>query len=126
MALEVLTGSGAAPLVTLAGQPPMLHLSDTVLLGHRTLDLDEGALAELARLPAELRRIDAATVMRDPAAAGRRAAAWLAGAGRGVWLHLDLDVLDPDSLPAVTYPQSGDQTGSSYPPRYDRWRSHRR
>jgi arginase len=25
----------------------------------------------------------------------------------GVWLHLDLDVLDPESLPAVTYPQPG-------------------
>jgi arginase len=46
-------------------------------------------------------------VLADPAGAGRRAAAWLAGAGRGVWLHLDLDVLDPSSLPAVTYPQPG-------------------
>ncbi|MEJ7757350.1 MAG: arginase family protein [Nocardioidaceae bacterium] len=24
-----------------------------------------------------------------------------------MWLHLDLDVLDPQSLPAVTYPQPG-------------------
>ncbi len=24
-----------------------------------------------------------------------------------VWLHLDLDVLDPESLPALTYPQPG-------------------
>ena len=31
----------------------------------------------------------------------------LAGAGRGAWLHLDLDVLDPAVLPAVTYPQPG-------------------
>jgi arginase len=107
MDLAVLTGDGPAPLVTLAGEPPMLPLSDTVLLGHRTQDLDEGALAELARVPADLRRIDAATLMSDPAAAGRRAAAWLAGSGRGVWLHLDLDVLDPGSLPAVTYPQPG-------------------
>jgi arginase len=46
-------------------------------------------------------------VRGDPAAAGRRAAAWLSGAGRGAWLHLDLDVMDPETLPAVTYPQPG-------------------
>jgi arginase len=107
MDLAVLTGDGADPLVTLAGAPPMLALSDTVLVGHRTQNLDEGALAELARLPGDLRRIDAATLIKDPAAAGRRAAAWLTRAGQGVWLHLDLDVLDSGSLPAVTYPQPG-------------------
>jgi len=76
MDLAVLTGDGAAPLVTLAGTPPMIPVSDAVLLGHRTVDLDEGAAAELARLPVELRRIDAATVAADPVTAGQRAAAW--------------------------------------------------
>jgi arginase len=107
MDLAVLTGSGAPPLVTLGGPPPMVRLSDAFLLGHRTSDLDVGAAAELDRLPTELRRMDAATVVRDPAAAGRHAAASLAGVSCGVWLHLDLDVLDPESLPAVTYPQPG-------------------
>ena len=107
MDLAVLTGDGAAPLVMMAGAPPMVPVTDAVLLGHRTSDLDAGATAELARLPDGLRRIDAATMVGDPEAAGRRAAAWLAGAGRGVWLHLDLDVLDPESMPAVTYPQPG-------------------
>jgi arginase len=107
MDLAVLTGDGAAPLVTLAGAPPMIPVSDAVLLGHRRVDLDEGAAAELARLPVELRRIEAATVAADPATAGQRAAAWLASTGRGVWLHLDLDVIDPQSLPAVTYQQPG-------------------
>lgn len=85
----------------------MIPVSDAVLLGHRTGDLDEGGAAELARLPTELRRIDAATVAADPAASGQRAAAWLASTGAGAWLHLDLDVMDPESLPAVTYPQPG-------------------
>ena len=107
MDLAVLAGDGATPLVTLAGEPPMVPVGEMVLLGHRTRGLDDGAAAELARLPAELRRIDAATLAADPVAAGRRAEAWLAGAGRGGWLHLDLDVLDPASLPAVTYPQPG-------------------
>lgn len=107
MDLAVLTGEGAAPLVTLAGASPMVPVGDVVLVGHRTGDLDVGAAAELARLPPVLRRIDAATVATDPAAAGQRAAAWLARTGCGAWLHLDLDVMDPVSLPALTYPQPG-------------------
>jgi arginase len=107
MDLAVLTGNGATPLVTLAGDPPMVAVSDTVLIGHRTGDVDPGAAAELARLPDDLRRLDADTVVSSPSAAGQRAAGWLANSGRGVWLHLDLDVLDAQSLPAVTYPQPG-------------------
>lgn len=107
MDLAILTGDGAAPLVTLAGQPPMVAVDDAVLLGHRARDLDEAAAAELARVPGGLRRIDAESVRRDPTAAGERAAAWLSGTGAGVWLHVDLDVLDPASLPAVSYPQPG-------------------
>jgi arginase len=107
MDLAVLTGDGAAALVTLAGDPPMVPVEDAVLLGHRTRDLDDGAAAELARLPDSLRRIDADGVRRDPTAAGDDAAAWLSGSGAGAWLHVDLDVLDPAALPAVTYPQPG-------------------
>lgn len=105
MELAVLTGDGAVPLVTLGGTPPMVRASDVVLLGHRTEELDADAAAEVARLPPELQQIDAATIMRDSSAAGQQAGALLAGLQRGVWLHLDLDVLDAESLPAVTYPQ---------------------
>jgi arginase len=75
------------------------------LLGHRSRDLDEGAAAELARLHAELRRHDATTVANDPAATGRLTATWLASSGHPIWLHLDVDVLDPDALPVAAYPQ---------------------
>jgi arginase len=105
MDLAVLTGVGAESLVSLGGPPPMVEEAEVVLLGHRAIALDADAVRELARLPAGLRRIDAGTVISDPVAAGERAAAWLAVAGQGVWLHLDVDVLDPQSLPAVTYPQ---------------------
>lgn len=105
MDLAVLTGHGAESLITLAGAPPMVAASDVVLIGHRTTDLDEGSAKEVARLPVELRQIDAATVADDPTAAGQRATACLTDADQGVWLHLDLDVLDAESLPAVTYPQ---------------------
>jgi arginase len=103
--LAVVTGHGPPALAGLAGDPPMVPARDAVLLGHRTRELDADAAAEVARLPGGLRRIDAAAVRDDPAAAGERAAGWLAGAGAGAWLHVDLDVLDPVALPAVSYPQ---------------------
>ncbi|GAA0911117.1 arginase family protein [Virgisporangium aurantiacum] len=106
MDLAILTGDGAEPLVTLDGPPPMIDVTDVVLLGHRTEGLGAESVAELARVPKDLRRIDAGTVMADPSAAGEQAARWLANSGNGVWLHIDLDVLDETSLPAVTYPQS--------------------
>ncbi|MBJ7357010.1 arginase family protein [Nocardioides sp.] len=105
MDLAVVTGDGADPLVTLAGAPPMVPVGDAVLLGHRTVGLDVGSEQDVARLPADLRRIDAASVADDPERAGQHAAAWLANAGRGAWLHVDLDVVDMGALPAVTYPQ---------------------
>lgn len=105
MVLALLTGRGDAPLIELGGPPPMVSATDVVLLGHRTANLDEGSAAEVAGVPVELRRLDAAALVADAAAAGDRAAAWLSDGDRPIWLHLDLDVLDPAVLPAVTYPQ---------------------
>lgn len=108
MELAVLTGAGAAPLVALGGPGPLVPADRVVLLGHRTVGLDAPSAAETARLPPELRRIDAVALVADPGAAARRAEAWLTGDDDGpVWLHVDLDVLDPGALPAVTYPQPG-------------------
>lgn len=104
MPLAVVTGVGASPLTTLAGPPPMVSPADVVLLGHREAGLDEASAAELARVPPELRRIDARAVVRDPLGAADAAVAGLPGSG--VWVHLDLDVVDPVALPAVTYPQA--------------------
>jgi arginase len=105
--LACITGAGPAPLVALVDDPPMVRPRDTVLIGHRTHDLDAGSAAELLRLPAELTQLDAATVQADPIAAGSTAAARLEGVGGRSWLHIDLDALDPEALPAVTYPQPG-------------------
>jgi arginase len=107
MELALLTGDGPQPLVGLAGAAPMLPPAAAVLIGHRTDGLEAASAAEVARVPAGLRRIDAATLVADPQAAGERARDWLDGSGRELWLHLDLDVLDPSALPAVTYPQPG-------------------
>ena len=48
-----------------------------------------------------------AEVARDPHGAGSRAAAWAGRLRIPMWLHLDVDVLDPSAMPAVTYPQPG-------------------
>jgi arginase len=105
MDLALVTGDGPASLVGLAGDAPMVDAADTVLIGHRTGGLDDAANAELARVPQGMAQIPAPVVLHDPAAAGARAAGLLADTGAGSWLHLDLDVLDPRSMPAVTYPE---------------------
>jgi arginase len=107
MDLALVTGVGAEELTTLSGRSPMLDPRDAILIGHRTRGLDPASQDEVDRVPAELQRIDASSLLDDPAAAGRRAAGWLAASGRRGWLHIDLDVLDPQSLSAVTYPQPG-------------------
>ena len=85
----------------------MVAARHVALIGHRTADLDPASAAELARLPADLFTIDATAVLRDPHGAGRRAAAWADRLDVPMWLHLDVDVLDPSVMPAVTYPQDG-------------------
>lgn len=110
MDLAILTGDGAASLVSLAGAVPMIEPPAVVLLGHRTSGLDAASAAEVERLPDALHRIAAPELLVDPAAAGRTARDLLGDTGAGVWLHVDLDVLDPSELPAVTYPQPGGPT----------------
>jgi arginase len=68
---------------------------------------------------------DLAEVAADPATSGQAAAAHVASGGRGWWLHVDLDVLDPAVFPAqglpgvpddpggLTWPQLGDVVRSA-------------
>jgi arginase len=85
----------------------MLPADQVVLLGYRSRDLDDAAANEVARMPPQLSRVTADALTCDPAGAGQRAAEWLGRVVERSWLHLDLDVLDPSVLPAVTYPQPG-------------------
>jgi arginase len=107
MDLAILTGFGTASLVGLAGPIPMVPADQVVLLGYRSQNLDDAAAREVERLPVELSRIDAQTMVTNPTDAGRRVAQRLGRAEQGIWLHLDLDVLDPEAFSAVTYPQPG-------------------
>ena len=105
--LAVLTGAGPPSLTGLGTAEPMVAARHAALIGHRTAGLDPASAAELARVPPDLFMIDSPAVIGDPHGAGRRAVAWADRLGLPMWLHLDLDVLDPSIMPAVTYPQSG-------------------
>jgi arginase len=107
MDLAVLTGAGPPGLAGLGGAAPMVEARHVALIGHRTTGLDPASASELARLPADMFTIDAPAVIGDPHGAGSRAAAWAKDLHVPMWLHVDVDVLDPSSMPAVTYPQPG-------------------
>ncbi len=92
-----------APLADLL---PLVAPGDVALLGPR----DAAAMAsEGARsLAAELFLVDDRTLLAEGcASAARRAAARLHAARGAWWLHLDLDVLSTEALPAVDYLQPG-------------------
>lgn len=105
--LAILTGDGPAALTGLGQTEPMVTAGHVAIIGHRTADLVPASEAELARLAEDVLTIDAPAVVRDPPAAGRLAADWADQVGLPMWLHLDVDVLDPSAMPAVTYPQDG-------------------
>ncbi|HEV2075624.1 MAG TPA: arginase family protein [Thermoleophilaceae bacterium] len=104
MELAILTGHGPSGLVP--DSEPLVEPADVVLLGHRSSDLHPDAALENGRIDGRIHSLTAPEVAGDgPGKVGRQAAARLAG--RAAWLHLDLDVLDAEALPAVTYPQAG-------------------
>ncbi len=103
--LALVTGRGQPDLADLDGLAPYFRDEDVVLLGPH--DEDDPTLAEarglfpLVRTARELR----ATGIENAAAEalGRLDPAQL----DGIWVHLDLDVLDPDCMPAVDSPDAG-------------------
>jgi len=116
MDLAILTGRGPAGLIdgdppaptraALAGlgTAPPLDPAATVLLGHRPSELNADVRFENARLDPVIHALTAPEIQaRGAMAIGEEAVARLDGAR--AWLHLDLDVLDETSLPAVSYPQ---------------------
>jgi arginase len=105
MELAILTGHGPSGLVDLGGMPPLVEPAHVVLVGHRSGDLDADIAAERARLPDVMVQVDAPALAAEGGEhVGRRLAV---SRTRPWWLHLDLDALDEEALPAVTYPQPG-------------------
>jgi arginase len=107
MELAILTGHGPPGLVDIVGTPPLVSPERVMVLGHRRPEDDENAAEELGFLPTTVERLDARSIEeRGPGRVGRDGEARLAASGPA-WLHLDLDVLDAEALPALTYPQPG-------------------
>jgi arginase len=103
MDLAILTGHGPPGLLEADG--PLLDPAAVVLIGHRPAELHPDVARENARLDPAIHAITAPEVReRGAATVGTDAATRMAG--RPAWLHLDLDVLDEDVLPAVSYPQA--------------------
>jgi arginase len=75
-----------------------------MLLGHRPAELHPDVARENARLDPAIHAVTAPD-LRHLGAAGVGLSAAARLAKRPTWLHLDLDVLDEDVLPAVSYPQ---------------------
>lgn len=106
--LAVLLGLGAAPLVGLARQTPSLTAGQVVHLGARDAAgaAGDGAPDPLTLMP-EMLYLDAHTVItRGPGPAAARALGRL-GPRSGYWVHVDLDVLSTEALPAVDHPPPG-------------------
>jgi arginase len=111
MDLALATGHGPDLLTGLRGLRPLVRETDVVLLGHR--DEDEGYPPDLLDLSrtvmrsidlAEARRTGMKKAVLDSFDRLRRNGA------EGVWIHLDVDVLDVDRMPAVDSPEPGGLT----------------
>ena len=106
MPLATLTGRGPDELVEIGGAGASVRAEDVVLIGLRSVDLEERNLLREAGVRAyTMKEIDAYGVARVV----RRAMKDLAHVDR-VHLSFDLDVLDPEIAPGVGTPVRGGLT----------------
>jgi arginase len=106
MDLALATGRGPALLADLDGLGPLVRDEDVVVLGHRDAP-DPARYRWRAIFDTPIRRHDLAALRRDGI---DRTVAGVLGelAARrldGFWIHVDLDVLDSELMPAVDSPQ---------------------
>ncbi|MFG1889375.1 arginase family protein [Micromonospora sp. NPDC049051] len=99
MDLSIVTDHGPAGVLDREG--PLVDPDQVHVLGHRSLDRDTDG-REASRIDPAVHLVPATRLRgADAAAVGRD----LAVGTTPAWLHLDLDVLDPLVLPAVSYPE---------------------
>ncbi|TGD89735.1 arginase family protein [Mycolicibacterium sp. CH28] len=105
MELAVLLGHGAQPLLDFGARTPAFSDDRVVVLG----PFDEADAAALGspdprQFAPRTRIVGVDELALNPSEHVRSALAALEAAADGFWLHLDLDVLSSDELPAVDYP----------------------
>ena len=90
---------------SLRSQIPRLDPSRVAILGARDrAELDD---ADVESLEDTVSLLDDAAVGADPAGVASEAVRRVASPGSDWWLHIDLDVLSSEALPAVDYRQEG-------------------
>lgn len=111
MDLALATGHGPDALVAIDGRKPYFDERDVVVFGYRdygtpdVVQTERFERAAFARRPLRaVRAQGAATALRDALPVLERADL------RGFWIHLDVDVLDPQVMPAVDSPDPGGMT----------------
>jgi arginase len=108
MDLALATGDGPGLLTDIESRSPYFRPSDVVVFGYRLPAANEDTpytpRAPMTSFP--LDKVRSEGVERATAAA----VAALEGIGSGYWIHLDLDVLSPDFMPAVDSPDPGGMT----------------
>lgn len=105
--LALLTGRGQPDVTDIDGLGPYVRDEDVVVLGHRADDEDVPNLADADIAAWTSPRIQA----EGPAAVAAATLAEFDGLD-GFWVHLDVDVLDIEVMPAVDAPDPG---GLRYP-----------
>ena len=109
--LAVVTGRGPRLLTDLDGLRPLVRDEDTAQVGHRVFGDNDHVLDEHIRDTA-ITVIDYPEVReRGTTSALQKALAAVTRPGvEGFWVHLDVDVLDDDLMPAVDYRHPGGLT----------------
>jgi arginase len=108
MDLALTTGVGPEILTAIEFPAPYIQPSDVVVFGYRFPPPNESSTAapHPPTTAFSLDRIRAEGIDQTAAAALRH----LEGCGLGFWIHVDVDVLSPDWMPAVDSPDPGGMT----------------
>jgi arginase len=109
--LALVTGRGPELLTNLDGLRPLVRDEDVALVGYRVFGDNDHVLGEHVRDTAitvldfpDIREHGAASTLERALAAVTRPGV------EGFWVHLDVDVLDDDLMPAVDYRHPGGLT----------------
>lgn len=108
MDLALACGHGPEELTTLDGLTPLIRESDVLLFAHRDVE-DPTTYRARAIFDSDVRRHDLGAFRRGGVSRVVRDGLKAIGAegARGIWIHVDVDVLDSTFMPAVDSPQPG-------------------
>jgi arginase len=109
--LALVTGRGPEILTDVDGLRPLVRDEDVALVGYRVFGDNDHVLEEHVRDTA-ITVVDLPEIREHGAASalGKALAAVTRPGVEGFWVHLDVDVLDDDLMPAVDYRHPGGLT----------------